>query len=210
MLIAVGLLVACSVAAQETKSSGVKQLVKKLAPYERVSFSFQQTLFGAAGEMLDHVFGKAVIARPNQIRWEILRPYPQLVVSDGEVVWFYDPDLLQATRRPATYDSTSSVALILLGNATQINEYFTVELPAITDKYQTFTLKPKDSDVGYFKHIKLLFYGDKINEMTILDHNQQETIFIISRLKINLRIARSAFQFTPPKGVDVSYETRAQ
>ena len=210
LLIAIGLLATFSVNAQDAKRSGVERLVEKLAPYERLSFNFQQTLFGAAGETLDRVFGKAVIARPNQIRWEILRPYPQLIVSDGEMIWFYDPDLLQATRRPMAYDSTSSIALILLGNTAQINEYFTVEAATVTNNYEAFILKPKGDDVVYFKHIELLFHGGKINKMTILDSNQQETILAISKLKINLRIAPSAFKFTPPEGVDVSYETSAQ
>ncbi len=43
------------------------------------------------------------LARPGTISgWSLYEtPYQQLMVCDGEKIWFYDPDLSQVTVRPA-------------------------------------------------------------------------------------------------------------
>ena len=41
--------------------------------------------------------GVMMFSRPGKFRWQIERPYSQLLVGDGEKVWIYDPDLRQVT-----------------------------------------------------------------------------------------------------------------
>ena len=35
--------------------------------------------------------------RIGKLRWEIQKPYPQLMVGDGERFWIYDQELAQVT-----------------------------------------------------------------------------------------------------------------
>jgi outer membrane lipoprotein carrier protein len=40
--------------------------------------------------------GTLAVARPGRFRWQYSKPYAQLYISNGEGVWLYEPDLMQA------------------------------------------------------------------------------------------------------------------
>jgi outer membrane lipoprotein carrier protein len=56
------------------------------------------------------------ISRPGKLRWDIQKPYPQLVVGDGEKIWIYDTELKQVTVRKAGQAISGSPAALLSGN----------------------------------------------------------------------------------------------
>src|SRR5690606_32633675 len=71
---------------------------------------FIDTVQSATGEFTQESMDKAAgkkapqngafsFKRPARFKWHVLKPYEQLIVSDGKVVYQYDPDLQQVTER---------------------------------------------------------------------------------------------------------------
>ena len=56
---------------------------------------FTQTVTDKNGRMVQQASGEFAIARPGRFRWNVEKPYKQLLVGDGERVWIYDADLNQ-------------------------------------------------------------------------------------------------------------------
>lgn len=194
----------CSAAALSAPSvSAADRLNALLFAYQSLSFRFQQRLFDAQGDLVEEAFGHATLARPNQARWETVRPYPQLIVSAGDSVWLYDPDLLQATKRPIDTSLTKSFALILLGSLEELSAAFEIQWQPDT---AAFILLPKEDSL-YLQSVELIFAAEKLKRFIVTDNAGQTISLTLHRLRINPRIAAGAFRFTPPKGVDVIDET---
>ena len=63
------------------------------------SAAFTQVVTPADGTRAKTSSGRFDFARPDRFRFDYLKPYPQLVVSDGRTLWMHDPDLNQVTVR---------------------------------------------------------------------------------------------------------------
>ncbi len=55
------------------------------------SAEFSQESTVKAMGITDTAAGRVLVRRPNMMRWEYLRPEPQLIVSDGQVLWVHRP-----------------------------------------------------------------------------------------------------------------------
>jgi len=58
------------------------------------SAQFEQTIRFADGTMQAYK-GDLAVLQPGRFRWRYTAPYEQLFVSDGHVIWHYEPDLMQ-------------------------------------------------------------------------------------------------------------------
>ncbi len=65
------------------------------APGLRCTF-VQRIAYAGGGEQ--RFTGELAVRRPGRFRWHYDTPYEQLYVSDGKVIWHYEPDLMQAER----------------------------------------------------------------------------------------------------------------
>ncbi len=70
--------------------------------------------------------GVLAFQRPGKFRWEVQKPYPQLIVSDGRRVYQYDPDLEQVTEREAGQAIGASPAALLFGSGS-LEDAFTLQ-----------------------------------------------------------------------------------
>ena len=177
-------------------------LAQVLQGYERFSANFEQVTRSDQSHAAEVSKGSMKVARPGQFRWETQSPFPQLIVSDGEYIWIYDPDLEQATRKPVDPKQTNGAALILNGNVAQLSEKFEITLPINEEGEQLFELLPKD-DQSSFQRIRLFFSGGVMSELMLQDVLGQQTTILLRDSVINESMDDALFQFTPPEGTDV-------
>ena len=97
-------------------AGAVDQLHDFLKSTRTLKADFSQMVIGKNGRKPQQSSGTVAISRPGKLRWEILKPYPQLVVGDGEKVWIHDPDLQQVTVRKAGQAIGGSPAALLSGS----------------------------------------------------------------------------------------------
>ena len=82
---------------------------------ETLSADFEQIERDDRDEVLQSSRGHLWLQRPGRFRWEVTEPFSQLVVADGDTLWNYDPDLAQATRRPAR-EANAGIPCMIVDN----------------------------------------------------------------------------------------------
>ena len=89
---------ACSpVFAHADDEAAVKRLTGLLDQAQTLSGRFSQLTLDGSGTQLQETSGQMALKRPGLFRWHTDAPQEQLLVSNGQKVWLYDPDLMQVT-----------------------------------------------------------------------------------------------------------------
>ena len=162
---------------------------------------FAQTVYDSNGAKKESSTGRVSLSAPRLFRWEYVKPYPQLIVADGETVWVYDPDLQQASRRPQGAEEASSPLAILLDQQ-KLDRDFSVTETATVGGIEWLQLTPKQADAA-FKTARLGFGKAGLVQMEYEDALGQRTKISFSGWKRNPGFAKGTFRYVPGKGVDV-------
>jgi len=196
------LLVLAPVQADEDAST--KRLTSLLSQADTLTGRFSQLSLDASGTQLQETSGELALKRPGQFRWHTDEPMEQLLVSNGEKVWLYDPDLQQVTIQQLDQRLTHTPALLLSGDVSTISENFEVSHKEVGDVID-FTLRPKARDT-LFDSLRLSFRGGVINDMQLIDSVGQRTNILFMGVKMNEPLKSGLFQFEIPEGADVISE----
>lgn len=186
-------------------ASATEQLRQFVGQVQSASGQFQQTQEGT-GKTADAAAGtqqtgQFSFRRPGQFRWEVQKPYEQLIVSDGKVLHQYDPDLLQVTQRPVDQSIGASPAAILFGSGS-LDQAFTLADRPSSQGVDWLRAKPKSADAG-FTHVDIGFRNAMPVALVLLDAFGQTTRITLSNIATNPQLDASAFSFKAPAGVDV-------
>lgn len=177
-------------------------LRERLDAMNSLKGDFSQTLFDADGTLLEESHGEFALQRPGRFYWHTRAPFEQLLVSDGETIWLYDPDLEQVTRRSYDEQAQGSPALILSEDIDSLGENFRVRRQELDGERESFALEPRH-DEELFQMLELVFTGEQLAEIRMRDNLDQLTVFELSDVKRNVAIDPQRFVFEPPEGVDV-------
>jgi len=162
---------------------------------------FDQAVVARNGRKPQQSSGTVAIARPGKLRWEILKPYPQLVVGDGEKIWIHDPELQQVTVRKAGQAIGGSPAALLAGS-NELERNFTLRETGDAEGLSWVEATPKRGDSG-FEKVRIGLLGNELKAMELFDNFGQTTHIRFSRGERNPALAAGLFRFTPPAGTDV-------
>jgi len=177
-----------------------QKLAEKIARLTTHRASFQQTVVEEDGYILDENNGVMSFEQPGKLYWNVLEPFPNLLVSDGDKVYFYDPDLDQVTIRNWSSDPSENPVAVFIGEAA-ISDYYSVE-----EVNGLFTLEPKNTDSG-FSEIKIEFDKDVPETMTIVDTLGQITTMRFSAIDEqgdkNGKIPNNPYTFEIPVTAEV-------
>ena len=162
---------------------------------------FSQLVTSKGGRKPQQSAGTVAILRPGKLRWEILTPYPQLVVGDGEKFWIYDPELKQVTVRKAG-DAIGSTPAALLSGSAELDKNFVLKDAGESEGLDWVEARPRVAEGG-FEKLRLGFSGGELRGMELLDNFGQTTLVRFSKSVRNPALPPSLFRFTAPPGVDV-------
>lgn len=182
-------------------AGAVDQLHDFLKNTKTLRADFAQAVIAKSGRKPQQSSGVVAISRPGKLRWEIQKPYPQLVVGDGEKIWIHDPELQQVTVRKAGQAIGGSPAALLSGS-NELEKNFTLKEAGESDGMAWVEATPKANDSG-FERVRLGFSGSDLKAMELLDSFGQTTLIRFSRVERNPALPASIFRFTPPAGADV-------
>ena len=177
------------------------KLSELLSHTQTITGTFSQLTLDSTGTQLQEASGQMVLQRPGLFRWHTDPPLEQLLISNGEKVWLYDPDLLQVTVQKMDQRLTHTPALLLSGDVSKISENFSItykEGGPVID----FILTPTAKDT-LFDTLRLSFRNGVINDMQLLDAVGQRTNILFMGVKVNEPVDASQFVFDAPTGVDV-------
>ncbi|MHC5785321.1 outer membrane lipoprotein chaperone LolA [Pseudomonas protegens] len=182
----------------------VVRLTQLLEKSKTLTARFSQLTLDGSGTQLQETAGEMSLQRPGLFYWHTDAPQEQLMVSDGQKVSLWDPDLEQVTIKKLDQRLTQTPALLLSGDVSKISESFDItskEAGGVMD----FTLKPKTRDT-LFDSLRLSFRNGMINDMQLIDSVGQRTNILFTGVKANEAIPASKFKFDIPKGADVIQE----
>ncbi|OIZ94410.1 hypothetical protein A1D18_06130 [Candidatus Rickettsiella isopodorum] len=191
-------LILCLVTNQVLAGDQLSQLLNNLQTFRA---DFTQTVMNARGQILQQVSGKMTIQRPGRFRWEVIRPNRQLLVADGQRIWFYDIDLQQITIQKQKSVDADSPAALLSDSPKNLTQQFIIN-PLMN--VQGFTLFPKNKN-ALFQSITLIFQKNYLREMRLIDKLDQQTVINFSKIELNPHLSSQTFHFIMPgdKNIEV-------
>ncbi len=182
-------------------ASATEQLRQFISKVPAATGQFQQQRLGAPDAGQAGQSGTFAFKRPGQFRWDVKKPYEQLILSDGKQVYQYDPDLAQVTQRPVDQSIGASPAAILFGSGALEDAFTLTDLPA-QDGLDLLRATPRNADAG-FTHVDIGFKQGLPVRLDLLDSFGQTTRIALDNIVENPDLSASEFTFTPPPGVDV-------
>lgn len=183
------------------QAGAIDQLHDFLKNTRSFKADFSQALLAKNGRKPQQSSGTVAVARPGKLRWEVAKPYPQLVVGDGERFWIHDPELQQVTVRKADKALGASPAALLSGS-NDLERNFNLREAGDADGLAWVEATPKTGDSG-FERVRLGFAGADLQAMELFDSFGQTTLVRFSRIERNPNLPAATFKFTPPAGADV-------
>ena len=177
--------------------------------------AFSQTTTSARGEFSQQLLksgrqntppaqGAFAFARPGRFRWDIQKPYEQLIVTDGRQLYFYDRDLQQVTIKPVSEAMSASPAALLFGSG-DLERAFSLSdegQGADADGIAWVVAVPRSKEGG-FERLRIGMRDGLPARMDVIDAFGQQTRFSFEAIDPKARIPDTQFEFVTPAGVDV-------
>lgn len=200
LMLSVGTSAAEESVAQSRKAAS--ELASILKSYESYQAEFIQIVVNESGSRVQETRGELKAKRPGLFYWETSAPLPQFIVSNGETVEVYDPDLEQVTIHKLDDRVQTTPALLLSGEVDNLDESYRVSERRIGDLTREFTLEPRSPD-SLFTSLRLSFFDGELQEMRMEDSLSQLSILSFDDIRLNEAVDASAFTLEYPDGVDI-------
>ncbi|RMP66453.1 hypothetical protein ALQ18_03027 [Pseudomonas marginalis pv. marginalis] len=184
--------------------ASVASLTNLLDKSKTLTARFTQMTLDGGGTQLQQTAGEMAVQRPGLFFWKTDAPNEQTIVSDGQKVTLWDPDLEQVTIKKLDPRLNQTPALLLSGDVSKISDSFDITSKQTSNVIE-FVLKPKSKDT-LFDSLQLSFGNGVINNMRLIDSVGQRTDILFSGVKANGVVDASKFKFVIPKGADVIQE----
>lgn len=182
------------------RPSGLDPLREFLSGTRSARGTFTQQVL-RDGRVVESSSGRFLFLRPGRFRWEVERPFEQLLVADGERLYFHDRDLNQVTVRRLREALESTPAAILFGSADLDGGFTLRELPA-RDAMAWVEALPRNPETG-FQRIEFGFRSGLPAVMQVQDAFGRTVRFEFHDVVRDPALGAESFRFVAPPGADV-------
>ena len=163
--------------------------------------NFKQKVLDPNGETLQEVSGQFFFKKPNLFKWDYLEPSKSQLISDGELLYLYDPDLKQVVISQLKNLGGVSPAMLLVNR--EIENLF--EISVIKDRkgINWFKAVPQEPEKANFKEVFINFVQKKLKGMRVIDSFDNITEIEFIKVSRNIIINEAIFLFNTPEDTDV-------
>jgi outer membrane lipoprotein carrier protein len=206
------LVAAASVRAETMVSAGapvskdLKQVLDRLQRHYHDTSSFTAKFdeeIATVGAPKRNRQGIVSFRKPGRMRWEFEDPEKQTIVSDGETLYSYDPDLNQVVETPLKQALKSSSATSFLLGMGNINRDFKAEFANPPTPTGLVDLILDARTGGYKIEVGLDPKTYNLMTLTLTDQLGDVTKIDFSDVHDNVELADSTFAFKAPAGADI-------
>jgi outer membrane lipoprotein carrier protein len=166
-----------------------------------LSGEFTQTTLDTAGKPIKTLSGSFSIARGGKFRFDYVKPYKQVLVSDGAKFSTYDADLAQMTVRKLD-QSLAATPLAVLSGSAAIDSIFTLKEAADADGLQWVSTISKQADAAV-SDLRFGLSGGNLKALMWTDNFGKRTHMKFTTLNRNGAVNEATFAFIPPAGTEV-------
>ena len=184
----------------------LKQVLTRLQRHYRDTNSFSakfNEVITTVGAPKRERSGVVSFRKPGRMRWEFGAPELQTIVSDGEMLYSYDPELNQVVQTPLKQALKSSSATSFLLGMGNINRDFKAAFAnqIASDGLVHLLLDSKGG--GYKIEIGLDPKTYNLMTLTLTDQLGDVTKVDFSDIHNNVELPDSTFAFKTPAGADI-------
>ena len=182
-------------------ATALERLEQFMSQTQSARGEFEQRIYDRNRRLIQQSSGTLAFLRPGKFRWSYAKPYPQLIVGDGERVWIYDEDLKQVTVRKLDAALGATPAALLAGNNDAMKAFILRDDGREGDlEWLIATPRNKESN---FERIRIGFSAAGLARMELTDAFGQTTDLRFIALDRTPGLDPGLFQFVPPPGADV-------
>ena len=147
--------------------------------------------------------GQVTFAKPGRMRWSYREPEESLVVTDGEVLWTWDPGMGEAQRVEVGAGFLSGAAIQFLLGEGDVLGTFEVTTETCEGSRVTLRMLPLDPATYERLHMEVDPKAGIVHATEVVDLFGNTTRVEFSGIRTNSGPADSLFQFQPPEGARV-------
>jgi outer membrane lipoprotein carrier protein len=162
---------------------------------------FKQKVVDQNGATLQEVSGQFFFKKPNLFKWNYLKPSKSQLISDGELLYLYDPDLKQVVISQLKKLGGVSPAMLLVNP--DIKSLFEVSIIQDKKGINWFKAVPQETEKANFKEVFLNFFQKELKGMRIVDGFDNITEIEFIKVSRNTNINEAIFLFNTPEDIDV-------
>ncbi|MGN7611975.1 outer membrane lipoprotein chaperone LolA [Magnetococcales bacterium HHB-1] len=191
---------------QDEKRSPMPPAVQRLQTFvdnlKTIQGHFTQRVTQSDVQSAQISHGLLFAKKPRQFFWHYQKPEEQKIISNGQTVWHYDPELEQATRTSAKNIEETPAAFLVAGGELQTSFNWQV----VQDKqWKTPMVRLWPRKNESFKEISVTLHPTKetIVRLILEDNLGNRSDFSFQKVTINQPLSEKLFQFTPPVGSEI-------
>ncbi|MDO8909014.1 MAG: outer membrane lipoprotein chaperone LolA [Pseudohongiella sp.] len=178
-------------------STDLETLNQQLDNLQTFRADVRQLIVENTGGVLEESEILFMLKRPHGFYWETLQPFPELIVTDGETLWNYQPDLLQLSIENWDASRSELAAQLLSGNTEAIADEYTVSAIPVNGTDWEFLLYPNDP-ASLYEQVSLYFEQGELVSILLINTNGQRTFWEFNNREINIELDASLFVFETP------------
>jgi outer membrane lipoprotein carrier protein len=178
------------------------RLQKHYQQTKSFSAKFTEVISPAGGTKRERT-GTVYYRKPGQMRWEFAGQDQEVIVSDGKLLYSYQPDLNQVIETPLEQAfKSSSTAAFLLGIG-EVRRDFDASMPATApaDGLKHIVLKPKNGSDSFEVGVDPATLD--LKSLRLTDALGDVTELAFSDIKRDAPLDDKLFAFIPPTGADI-------
>tara|TARA_E500000331_G_scaffold230976_1_gene221164 strand:- start:46094 stop:46774 length:681 start_codon:yes stop_codon:yes gene_type:complete len=194
-------LINLAIAQHSIPSPNESTLGKFLGSSDTFQAGFRQDLYDNQGNLISRSFGSVFILRPNKFLWNYSDPYEQILLADGNRIWFYDKDLNQVTVMPQD-DKLYHTPAYILSEASSDSDTFSISSIYLKNGIEWFEIDfgSQQLDIRAFF---LGFESDSLKELNFLNSLGQKTHISFFDVSVETNISKDIFIFDLPQDADL-------
>jgi outer membrane lipoprotein carrier protein len=169
---------------------------------------FEQTSFNRAMNQTIEARGTFYLKKPGKLRWEYVTPTPQQIVSDGQRLWVYTPQLKQVNVSGAP-EALAGPAGSFLQGLGQLREHFQARFlnpaqPTDADGRVVLDLTPRTPGPLLARLVVAVDPRSWLVRKAVVYDELGNTVTVrFDEPRVNAGLADSLFTYVPPPGVTV-------
>ena len=192
--------------ASDQRNEKLDAILKRIQTHYQKTISlkakFSENIAAADGRNRERS-GMVYYRKPGKMRWDFGGPEAETIVSDGQELYTYAPDLNQVMKAPLDRVFKSSAPVAFLLGVGDIKRDFKASIPASppSDGLVHVALTPKSG--GEVIELGLDPHSYDLVWMKIADQLGNTTTLHLDEIHTNVALNDSLFVFEPPKGADI-------
>lgn len=185
---------------------GVQRFYQSTADFKA---RFKQSFLNKVFSRTDVSEGRVFFKKPGKMRWDYKTPVPKLFISDGQMLWVYEPQESQVFRRPLRSSQLPTALTFMSGTGRLADEFTPRLLPAPKADRYLLELVPKQN-AGDYQSLRLELDRATfavVSSIVVDPVGNTNTVQFFD-FETNKGLPDKGFEFSPPAGVRVIEENK--